>query len=81
MRRERHASILLAHSELAGGSTIVTVFPENTVKWDDDLLTNGQASTETLVKVGMKVGKSVRGQAVKPTKSGSGSSAASVAGQ
>ena len=62
-----------------GGSTIVTVFPENTVRWDEDLLTNGQASTETLVKVGMKVGKSIKGQTpLRQGSSGSSSAAASV---
>lgn len=55
----------------------MTVFPESTVRWDEDLLTNGHASTETLVKVGMKVGRSIKGEITPPAKSGSKSSASS----
>lgn len=42
---------------VAGGSTIVCVFEKNAVEWDDDLLVNGRASLETLVRVGMGIGR------------------------
>jgi len=40
-----------------GGSTIVVLFERGTVEWDEDLLINGRASLETLVRVGMGIGK------------------------
>ena len=40
-----------------GGSTIVVLFERGTVQWDEDLLINGRASLETLVRVGMGIGK------------------------
>lgn len=40
-----------------GGSTIVLLFEKGAVEWDEDLLINGRASLETLVRVGMRVGK------------------------
>ncbi|KIJ51539.1 hypothetical protein M422DRAFT_65494 [Sphaerobolus stellatus SS14] len=40
-----------------GGSTIVLLFEKNTVEWDEDLLINSRASLETLVRVGMHIGK------------------------
>jgi len=40
-----------------GGSTIVVLFERGTVQWDEDLLINGKASLETLVRVGMGIGK------------------------
>lgn len=40
-----------------GGSTIVVLFEKGMVEWDEDLLINGRASLETLVRVGMRVGK------------------------
>lgn len=43
-----------------GGSTIVCVFEKDAVTWDDDLLQNGQATIETLVKMGMGIGRSTR---------------------
>ena len=39
-----------------GGSTIVCVFEKGAVKWDEDLLENGQAAVETLVRMGMGIG-------------------------
>ncbi|KZP03508.1 hypothetical protein FIBSPDRAFT_915298 [Athelia psychrophila] len=42
-----------------GGSTIVLLF-EKGVEWDEDLLINGRASLETLVRVGMGIGRSRR---------------------
>jgi len=43
-----------------GGSTIVLLFEKGIVEWDEDLLLNGRACLETLVRVGMRVGRSVR---------------------
>ena len=43
-----------------GGSTIVVLFERGTVEWDEDLLINGRASLETLVRVGMGIGKRVQ---------------------
>jgi len=40
-----------------GGSTIVVLFEPGVVEWDEDLLINGRASLETLVRVGMGIGK------------------------
>ncbi|KAI0245970.1 phosphatidylserine decarboxylase-domain-containing protein [Lactifluus subvellereus] len=40
-----------------GGSTIVCLFEKNVVEWDEDLLINGRASLETLVRVGMGIGR------------------------
>jgi len=40
-----------------GGSTIVLLFEKGVVGWDEDLLINGRASLETLVRVGMGVGR------------------------
>ncbi|KAI6039702.1 phosphatidylserine decarboxylase-domain-containing protein [Pisolithus marmoratus] len=40
-----------------GGSTIVMLFEKGTVEWDEDLLINGRASLETLVRVGMGIGR------------------------
>lgn len=45
---------------MLGGSTIVALFERNTVQWDEDLIINGKASLETLVRVGMGIGRSVR---------------------
>ncbi|BGP50687.1 phosphatidylserine decarboxylase [Rhodotorula kratochvilovae] len=42
-----------------GGSTIVVVFKPNTVKFDADLLDNSKHSIETLVRVGMRIGRAV----------------------
>ncbi|KAL4064564.1 phosphatidylserine decarboxylase-domain-containing protein [Scleroderma yunnanense] len=40
-----------------GGSTIVVLFEKGTVQWDEDLLINGRASLETLVRVRMGIGR------------------------
>lgn len=52
----------LAHSCLmsAGGSTIVVLFEKGVVEWDEDLLVNSRACLETLVRVGMGLGRSQR---------------------
>ncbi|EKM58743.1 uncharacterized protein PHACADRAFT_253246 [Phanerochaete carnosa HHB-10118-sp] len=41
-----------------GGSTIVVLFEKGVVEWDEDLLINGHACLETLVRVGMGIGRS-----------------------
>ncbi|KAF5374521.1 hypothetical protein D9615_009031 [Tricholomella constricta] len=43
-----------------GGSTIVVLFEKDRVVWDEDLLVNGRASLETLVRVGMGIGSGRR---------------------
>ncbi|GJE89731.1 phosphatidylserine decarboxylase-like protein [Phanerochaete sordida] len=43
-----------------GGSTIVVLFEKGVVEWDEDLLINGRACLETLVRVGMGIGRSHR---------------------
>ncbi|KAF5359407.1 hypothetical protein D9756_003659 [Leucocoprinus leucothites] len=43
-----------------GGSTIVLLLEKGVVSWDEDLLVNGRASLETLVRVGMGLGKGTR---------------------
>ncbi|TNY17094.1 phosphatidylserine decarboxylase-domain-containing protein [Rhodotorula diobovata] len=42
-----------------GGSTTVILFKPNTVKFDADLLDNSRNSIETLVRVGMRIGRAV----------------------
>ena len=44
----------------AGGSTLVVLFEKGVVDWDEDLLINGRACLETLVRVGMGIGRSRR---------------------
>lgn len=39
-----------------GGSTVIAIFPKDTVQWDDDLLTNSEKSVETLVQMGERIG-------------------------
>ncbi|KAG2202761.1 hypothetical protein INT47_004785 [Mucor saturninus] len=40
-----------------GGSTVIVVFPKDTVAWDEDLLDNSNKSIETLVQMGEKIGR------------------------
>lgn len=49
-----HSAILIS---ISGGSTIVVLFEKGAVEWDEDLLINGRASLETLVRVGMGIGR------------------------
>lgn len=42
-----------------GGSTNILLFPPNTVKFDQDILDNSNACVETLVRVGMRIGKRI----------------------
>lgn len=51
----------------SGGSTIVLLFEKGMVEWDEDLLINGRASLETLVRVGMGVGRSRRSASHSPS--------------
>jgi phosphatidylserine decarboxylase len=43
-----------------GGSTIVCLFEKGVLEWDEDLINNGQAAIETLVRMGMGLGRSTR---------------------
>ncbi|KAF7296465.1 Phosphatidylserine decarboxylase proenzyme 2 [Mycena chlorophos] len=43
-----------------GGSTIVVLFEKGVLEWDEDLLVNGRASLETLVRVGMGIGRGLK---------------------
>jgi len=40
-----------------GGSTIVMLFEPGRVTWDEDLVNNGKAALETLIKVGSGIGR------------------------
>ena len=40
-----------------GGSTIVVLFKEDTIKPDNQILTNTENGKETIVKLGMKIGE------------------------
>ena len=42
---------------IVGGSTIVVLFEKGAVEWDEDLVVNGRAALETLVRVGMGIGR------------------------
>lgn len=43
-----------------GGSTIVCIFEKGALEWDGDLISNGKAAIETLVRMGMGLGYSTR---------------------
>jgi len=47
-----------------GGSTIVCLFEKGVLEWDEDLSINGKASLETLVRVGMGLGRGTRAPAM-----------------
>jgi len=47
---------IVFYASFPGGSTIVMLFEKGIVEWDEDLLINGRASLETLVRVGMGIG-------------------------
>lgn len=55
-----HPRTLRLHANGSGGSTIILLFEKGVVQWDDDLLANGRASIETLVRMGMGIGKSTK---------------------
>jgi phosphatidylserine decarboxylase len=42
-----------------GGSTLVVVWPPNTIQFDKDLLMNAQEPLETLTRVGQHIGKAL----------------------
>jgi hypothetical protein len=42
-----------------GGSTIVCLFEKGKLRWDEDILDNSSQAIETLVRMGMGVGKAV----------------------
>ena len=44
-----------------GGSTVVILFEKGVVEWDEDLSINSHACLETLVRVGMGIGRRRRG--------------------
>ncbi|EPS93599.1 hypothetical protein FOMPIDRAFT_1055836 [Fomitopsis schrenkii] len=46
-----------------GGSTVVILFEKGVVEWDEDLSINSRACLETLVRVGMGIGRRRRGPA------------------
>jgi phosphatidylserine decarboxylase len=50
----------------SGGSTIVLLFEKGAVEWDEDILINGRASLETLVRVGMGIGSGRRAPGTSP---------------
>ena len=56
VRGDTHSTLNLRY-RVAGGSTIVCLFEKNVVEWDEDLLINGRAALETLVRVGMGIGR------------------------
>ncbi|GME67737.1 unnamed protein product [[Candida] boidinii] len=41
-----------------GGSTVLLIFPDNSIKFDADIAANSRGSIETLVRVGMSIGHS-----------------------
>jgi hypothetical protein len=55
----RNSSFLYLFDRISciGGSTIVVLFEKGVVEWDEDLLINSRASLETLVRVGMGIGR------------------------
>ena len=48
---------LYLRSHHTGGSTIVVLFEKGAVDWDEDLHINSEARLETLVRVGMGIGR------------------------
>lgn len=42
-----------------GGSTVILIFKENCIKFDEDLLKNTQKKLETTVRVGEKIASSI----------------------
>lgn len=53
-------SMVITFPSVSGGSTIVVLFEKGVVEWDEDLLVNGRAALETLVRVGMGIGNGHR---------------------
>lgn len=44
-----------------GGSTVIMLFKENTIKLDDDIVKNSKENIETKVKLGEHIGSKIRG--------------------
>jgi hypothetical protein len=42
---------------IAGGSTIVCLFERGKLRWDEDILDNSSQAIETLVRMGMGIGR------------------------
>lgn len=40
-----------------GGSTVIVVFPKDTIEWDDDILDHSKQSVETKVNMGEHIGQ------------------------
>lgn len=40
-----------------GGSTVIVIFPKDTIKWDDDILDHSKQSVETKVNMGEHIGQ------------------------
>ena len=59
---------------MIGGSTIVVLFEKGVVEWDEDLLVNSRACLETLVRVGMGLGRSKDRKSTRLNSSHSGES-------
>jgi hypothetical protein len=45
------------HPVITGGSTIVCLFERGKLRWDEDILDNSSQAIETLVRMGMGIGK------------------------
>jgi phosphatidylserine decarboxylase len=57
-----------------GGSTCILLMENGKVEWDEDLRLNCQASLETLVQYGTKIGHRVQAQPQRPALDGKRSS-------
>ena len=55
-----HLTYVCVYLRAVGGSTIFILFEKGVVEWDEDLLINGKAALETLVRVGMGIGNGTR---------------------
>jgi phosphatidylserine decarboxylase len=51
---------LSAYLDVSGGSTIVLLFEKDVLEWDEDLSVDGLALLETLVRVGIGIGRGRR---------------------
>lgn len=56
-----------------GGSTCVLIAANGTVEWDEDLRLNCQASLETLVQYGTRIGRRQQRPALEGSRTGSNS--------
>lgn len=58
----RYSAVEVVANCIQGGSTIVLLFEKGQLEWDEDLLANGRASIETLVRVGSGIGRKKTGE-------------------